>query len=137
MRRGNYSVEEEKEAFIRLYKAEYEGLMRYASAILRGRNSGKPVGGRAEEAVQEMFVFAWENRGDLLSCEKPAGWLYNALHYKVLELLREENKWTKRLLWLEEQYSEKDEFPIRLEVELDGIVTQEELDLLKRVYVDG
>ena len=137
MRSGNYDAEEEKEAFVGLYKAEYKGLMRYACAILRGRSNGRSINEQAEEAVQEMFLFAWENRGDLFSSEKPAGWLYNALHYKVLELLREEKKWTKRLLRLEELYSEPSEPHVRLEVEFDGIITSEEFNLLKRIYIDG
>lgn len=131
------SGKEDYEIFTKLYKTEYEGLLRYACAILKGRSNGNPVKGRAEEAVQEMFVFAWERRDELLSSEKPVGWLYNSLHYKVLELIREENKWTKRLLFLEDHETEKNEPHVSLNVELEGIISKEEYDLLKRIYMDG
>jgi len=84
--------------FYDLYCQEYEGLIRYASSILKIRDTAAPVNGRAEVAVQEMFAFAWERRDEVLASPKPAGWLYNALYYKVLELLREENKWNRILM---------------------------------------
>ena len=82
-----------------LYKTEYQGLLRYAAVTLRNHGSRySSVSGRAEEAVQEMFAFAWENREKLLACESPSGWLYKSLYYKVLELLDEDRTWTKRIM---------------------------------------
>lgn len=137
MHKAKYSHEDEIEAFTNLYKSEYEGLIRYACALLKGRSNSMPIIGRAEEVVQEMFVFAWDKREDLFSSEKPVGWLYNTLHYKVLELLRAENKWTKRLLLLESQHSNACESHIELEVEFKGIITRDEFNLLKRIYIEG
>lgn len=125
------------EQFHRLFETEYAGLLRYASATLKVRSGGTPVNGKAEVAVQEMFVFAWENREEVLASEQPVGWLYKALYYKVLEILRDENKWKKNLLRYQQNYLPPAESHISLETELAGIISKEEFELLWHIYVEG
>ena len=92
-------TDQEAEAIIqKIYEAEYEKLVRCAISYLKVGNNKAHVVSRAEDVVQDMFALAWERRRDVLSSEKPVGWLYITLQYKAKELLREENKWIKQYL---------------------------------------
>lgn len=125
------------EIFHHLFEQEYEGLIRYASAILRVRTKNAPVNGRAEVAVQEMFVLAWDRRDEVLSSKQPVGWLYKALYYKVLEVLKAENQWKKRLIRYRENYVPPVPEHISLNVNFDGLVPKKDFDLLCRMYIEG
>ena len=128
---------EEKPCFEDLFKAEYQGLLRFAAVTLRTRGSRYvSVSGRAEEAVQEMFAFAWENRADLYASERPVGWLYRALFFKILEILREDRAWMKRVMKMSEHCGPSGE-SFHLKAELTSILSEEEYQLLKRLYLDG
>lgn len=129
--------EHEKKIFHDMFIQEYIGMLRYASALLKIRDSGAPVNGRAEDAVQETFALAWDRRSEVLSKEKPVGWLYKALQYKVMELLKEENRWVKRLLRYEQFYVPPAGPHISLSTELDGLVPKEDFDLLCKIYLEG
>lgn len=118
--------------FEALYKAEYPGLLRYASIIFLKREGHSSME-KAEEAVQEMFVLAWDKRQKLLSSENPAGWLYKALYYTILNTLKEEARWTKRLEQAKQICTESH---FDSDLELDGIVSQADYTLLKMLYVD-
>lgn len=131
-------TDQEAEAIIqKIYEAEYEKLVRCAISYLKVGNNKAHVVSRAEDVVQDMFALAWERRRDVLSSEKPVGWLYIALQYKAKELLKEENKWIKRLLRYEQFYVQPTEPYISLELELDGLVAKEDFDLLYKFYVVG
>lgn len=133
----NGTDQEAEEIFHRFFVEEYEKLIRCAGIYLRAYDQRKPINGRSEITVQEMFTLAWERRQEVLSKEKPIGWLYNALQYKVMELLREENRWAKLLLRYEQQNMKPAEEPISLEVEFAGLVPDEDLELLYRIYLYG
>jgi len=120
-----------------IFENEYEKMVGCAISYLALKNSGAQIKSKAEVAVQEMFALAWERRQEVLSCEKPIGWMYEAIGYKVKELLREENKWEKRLRRYKEFYIPPTGPHIELEFELGGIVPKEDLDLLYRIYVEG
>lgn len=131
-------TDQEAEKIIhKIYEDEYEKLVRCAAAYLKARNDGLHVYGRAEDTVQELFVLVWERREDVLSSEKPVGWLYKALAYKAKAMLREDNKWTKRLLRYERFYVKPAEPDIDLELDLKGLVPKEDFDLLYSFYVMG
>jgi len=123
--------------FQKLYEEQYSGLNRFACSLLKSKRPGQPVEGRAEVAVQETFVSAWENWDKVLMCDPPAGWLYKALRYKVKEIFKEEYRWTKLLLRFESLYCEPTEEHISLETEFEGIISQDEFCLLSRIYLDG
>lgn len=125
--------------FENIYRTEYTAMIRYATIILKAHGSKYvSADGRAEEAVQEMFAFAWENRKKLLESDSPTGWLYKVLYYKVRELLNEDKKWAKRLLKMSEFSHEKeDSEKFHLRVEMEGIISDEDYRLLSRLYLDG
>ena len=121
-----------------LYKTEYQGLLHYAAVTLRSHGSHYScVSDRAEEAVQEMFAFAWENCERLFACKSPTGWLYKSLYYKVLELLYEDRTWTKRIMQMSERYGDGTEGNFQLRAELADLIPEEDYLLLKRLYLDG
>ena len=131
-------IDEMETQFERLYKTEYQGLLRYAAVTLRNHGSHySSVSGRAEEAVQEMFAFAWENRERLFACESPAGWLYKSLYYKALESLDEDRTWTKRTMQMSERRDEGPAGNFQLRAELADLIPGEDYLLLKHLYLDG
>lgn len=133
----NGTDQEAKEIFHDFFQQEHEKLTRCAIVYLKLKIPGAHVSDRAEDIVQEMFALAWERREEVLSSEKPVGWLYEALYYKVKEHLNEENKWVKRLYRYKEFYVPPTEPHISLEFELDKIVPKEDFDLLYKIYVVG
>lgn len=131
-------TDQEAEILIRnIYVHEYEKLVRCAASYLRAKNNQSLMLNRAEDVVQEMFALAWERRQDVLSSEKPVGWLYIALQYKAKELLKEENKWIKRLMKYEQFYVQPAEPYISLELELEDLVSKEDFNLLHKLYIEG
>lgn len=133
----NGTDQEAREIFHDFFQQEYEKLTRCAIIYLKLKIPGAHVSDWAEDIVQEMFSLAWERREEVLSSEKPVGWLYEALHYKVKEHLNDENKWVKRLCRYREFYVPPAEPHISLEIELGGIVPKEDFDLLYKIYVMG
>lgn len=133
----NGTDQEAKEIFHGFFVQEYEKLIRCAIIYLKLKRTDANLMDKAEDVVQEMFFQAWKDRQDVLSKEKPIGWLYEALQYKVKEYLREENKWEKRLRRYKEFYVSPPEPHINLKCELDGIISKEDLDLLYKKYVIG
>lgn len=129
--------QEARKLFHDFFESEYEKMIRCAGLMLRARDSNAAVNGRAEVAVQETFALAWERREEVLSREQPVGWLYCALRYKVREILKEENRWTKRLLLYESQRDWYEDPQVSLDVEYDGIVPKEDFKLLCRIYIEG
>lgn len=125
------------EIFHDFFKEEHEKLIHCAVAYLGLKHTGAHVFSRAEDVVQEMFAFAWEHRAEVLSSEKPVGWLYKALYYKVKELLREENMWEKRLRRYQAYYVPPAHSNQELKMELESVVSTEDFDLLYKIYVLG
>ena len=128
------------EEFEQIYKENYEGFIRYANVVFKACGAEcVSVSGRAEEAVQEMCAFAWENRDRMAASPSPIGWMYTTLQYKVKEFLREDRLWTKRIMQISEQYGGKDgeTYDFRLKAELEDILRQDDYLLLKRLHLDG
>ena len=84
-----------------LFRTHYRDLRRYAIAVLRKR-TGNADADRAEEAVQETFAVAWNKADALLASPSPVGWLYKTLFHVLRNMLREDHRWTMRLLKLQE-----------------------------------
>lgn len=129
--------QEAEEIIQEIYESEYEKLVRCAILYLKKGDNKAHVLSRAEDVVQETFALAWKRRVDVLSSEKPVGWLYNALQYEAKTFLKEENKWIKRLLRYEQFYIEPPEPCVSLEFELGDLISKEDFDLLYRFYVAG
>lgn len=134
------SIDQEAEAIIRgIYDAEYPKLVRCAASYLKIRNDALHVLNRAEDVVQETFALAWERREEVLSKENRVAWMYSTLQYKAKEILREENKWIKRLVQYEKFYHQPaDPYDnLELRLELEGLVSKKDFDLLYKHYVGG
>lgn len=128
---------EAREIFQNFFREEHEKLIYCATSYLKLKHTEGNMTSRAEDVVQEMFAFAWERRGEVLSSEKPVGWLYKALYYKVKELLREENMWEKRLRRYREHYISATNSLQEWKLELEEVVSREDFDLLYKIYVMG
>ena len=73
--RGEKKVNQKE--FEHLYEKHAQNLRKY----LRGRIREEDV----EDVLQEVFYLAWKKRELLRECENPAGWLFNATKFKILE----------------------------------------------------
>ena len=126
------------EEFEQIYKENYDRFLRYAATIFRACGPYNiSADGRAEEAVQEMCAFAWEHRDKMSEAEFPVRWMFRVLYYKVRELLRDEQTWTKRMQQISEQFCEEDVNDFRLKVELEDLIPSKDYLLLKHLYLDG
>lgn len=131
---GIPSPEQQIEA---LFRAHYSKLIQYAQIIL-SRNAQCKEPGHAEDAVQEAFAIAWAKREALFASPNPAGWLYNTVNNVVRNLIRADQQWAARLLQAQNQLSQLPfQPPPGADLELEGLVSQEDLDLLKRLYWEG
>lgn len=129
--------QEAEKIFRTIYDDEYEKLVRCAASYLRVISNKPYVLNKAEDVVQETFALAWKHRTIVLAKESPVGWMYKALQYKAREMMREENKWTKRLIRYSQYHAAPVEVYVSLELELDGLVPKADFDLLHRFYIEG
>lgn len=130
--------QEVNDLFEELFKKNYYGLLRFANITLNNHGGRYvSVSGRSEEAVQELFAFAWERREDLLKSKSMVGWLYEALHYKVLEMLNQDRLWTKRLLQVSEGITGVAGPSFQLKAELSDLLPTKDYELLRKLYLEG
>lgn len=71
----------EETAFERLFRAWYPPLARYAIRLTGDQDRG-------EDAVQEVFVALWKNRGALPAAEALSAYLHRAVRNRALNQLR-------------------------------------------------
>ncbi len=130
--------EDAKLRFYQLYQDHYRAMLRYAMTIFSARGSSDPGDGRAEEAVQEAFAYAWTHRDDLFGSPNPGGWLFKVLYYKVLERVKEETKWARNIRAVEElAAAARAPDPCdQVEDGLQGLLSEEDHRLLRRLYVE-
>lgn len=63
------------------------------------------------------------------------GWLYNTVNNVVRNMIRADQQWASRLLQAQAALSHQPfQPPPGADLELEGLVSQEDLDLLKRLY---
>lgn len=130
------------ELFHKLYNNYYAKMLRYATAIFNTRGASDLGDGRAEEAVQEAFAYAWVNQDKLFSSPNPEGWLFKVLYYKVLERIRDENKWTRNIQYIEQFWGHQQTDDPYLQADntdnsLQEIISDEDYTLLTKLYIDG
>ena len=128
-----------QELFHELYSNYYTKMLRYATAIFNTRGASNLGDGRAEEAVQEAFAFAWVNQDKLFSSPNPEGWLFKVLYYKVLERIRDESKWTRNIQCIEQfwEHQQTDDPYLQDDNSLQEILSDEDYKLLTKLYIDG
>lgn len=134
----HFHRDKDEQRFEELFKTEYKGLLRYAASVFKRHGSQYvSASGRAEEAVQETFSFAWEERETLLSCSSPTGRLYKILYYKVMEMLDTDRTWAKRLMQISERAGGPESNDFQLKAELESIIPENDYRLLKQLYLGG
>lgn len=126
-----------EEVFDHYFQTYYTKLWRQAQSIL-ARHTDRKDPDRAHEAVQEVFLIAWEKPKEFLGSLSPVGWLVNTMKYVVRNMVREDQRWNARLLKFQEHLDRDAVHPAPgADLELEGLIPPEELDLLKRLYLDG
>ena len=121
------------EQYVRQY---HKDLLRFASHLLRQNLHNLDVD-QAEDLVQETLTIAWERRETFLASPSPAGWLYQTLKNVLRNAIRQEQRWTIRLLQAQQVAPTDVLPPPGGDLELEGFVPDEDLDLLKRLYLHG
>ena len=126
-----------EEIYGHYFQTYYTRLWRLAQRIL-ARHTGRSDPDRAAEAVQEAFLVAWEKPKDFLGSVSPVGWLVNALKNVLRNMLREDQRWHARLRQVQDALDHTAVHPAPgADLELEGLIPPEELDLLKRLYLNG
>lgn len=130
----NTPMEEVFDHYVQTY---YTRLWRQAQSIL-ARHTGRKDPDRAAEAVQEVFLVAWKKPREFLGSPSPVGWLVNTLKFVLQNMLREDQRWHARLQEFQAHLDRDAVQPAPgADLELEGLIPPEELDLLKRLYLDG
>lgn len=126
-----------EEVFAHYFQTYYTKLWRYAKEILF-RHTGQADPDRGAEAVQEVFLIAWQKPTEFLGSSSPVGWLMNTLKNVLRNMIREDQRWVARLQRFRDSLDREGLYPAPgADLELQGHIPEEELDLLKRLYLDG
>ena len=113
-------------SFENLFRKYYSDLCSYALTYLEGRDE-------AEDAVQDVFVYLWDNREVIVLESSVKSYLYSAVKHRALNMLKHkivERNHSRRLVeYLEEMaqeaYSEEEEKQLeRIRQALDGLPEQ-------------
>ena len=125
------------EQFELIYRENYRALRSYALMHLHTSTGHRNID-LAEEAVQIAAVAAMENLDKILCHPEPQKWLFKTLYFVLKNLIRQEQKNLFRLLQLEEldrqghaHHAPGDD------LDLDGLISPREMDLLRRLYLEG
>ena len=126
-----------EEVFDHYFQTYYAKLWRYAKEILF-RHTGQPDPDRSAEAVQEAFLTAWQKPKEFLGSSSPVGWLLHTLKNVLRNMLREDQRWAARLQQFQDSLDSGALHPAPgADLELEGHIPEEELTLLKRLYLEG
>lgn len=109
----------------RLFLAHYETLLYYAGLLLSNPDL-------AQDAVQATFEAAYRKAQVLRACPSPEAWLYGAVKNEIRQIRRTQARFTALP---EEEGAE--EMGLDVETLYAGIVSPEDLALLRQVYVEG
>ena len=133
----SYTDDEAEKRFQEIFYLQYENMLRYAKTIFRSKGAPDAGDGRSEDAVQEAFAFAWKHHREMFDSPEPLGWLYKVLSYKVLEHLRAENMWLKKIRRCEKSALEPSDPFKHVDEDIQDIVSDVDYVLLKKLYLDG
>ena len=124
---------EEQEFLERVYKEMCPHLMRYAMASIKDWD-------QAEDAVQEVFRISCLKIKDLMNSPNYKGWLVNALKYVMRDQQRLKAKYVGiicKLMALETDKPKAAELHLSVDLLYEDIIVSEDLNLLKRLYIEG
>lgn len=131
---------EEQKWLETLYRENYTQMRSLASLLFT--KNGLPDAARtlSHDAVQEVFILAIRKWAQVAKAEDPVKWLYAALHFKILNMVK--NEWYKK-----ERSSDKEAEDILdptdfynaadLRMTLQSSITPEEYQLLGQLYLAG
>lgn len=122
--------------FAELYKNEYDSLKRRATSCLAVY--GEDAVAYADDVVQLACLKALElGEKGFASKPKPVGWLYKAVALTAKEINRENKRWRQRLMKMSDRIFTGTGVEYQLKIELQGLMSDEEFLLLKRLYIDN
>ena len=116
-----------KEEFSVIYLAHYDAMKRYAARAFYA--AGRPDPQRVQDAVQETFRILWEKPASYRNSPSPDGWLYVTLSNTIKNQLRQDNRQAKLLLKVQAAWPEEVHPAPGADLELEGFVPQEDLEL--------
>lgn len=125
--------------FSHLFHTYHKPVFLYLRALL-ARRGHPPDPHLLEDLTQEAFTVLWEKQESFLASPNPIGWLYVTAANLARNQLRTQQRWAARLAQVEPEFLEAQPDPRPLEaglLYLEGVVAPEELDLLRRVYLEG
>ena len=129
---GWYLNQAQKMQVEQIWNTQAEQLQQMALRLVRDPES-------AEEIVQQVFLSACQKSDQLLACANPSSWLCRTLYCKVLIVFckrrREKGYITLEAIEQEAAYWMDD--LIDLHTLYDGVVPYEDLELLRRAYVEN
>ena len=114
----------------KLYCSELKKLIRAANLKLRNYQT-------AEDMAQDVFVLAQEKREALMSHPEPERWLLNVLRKKLMHEFRARSKFMGALIELEARARSEEFADNEFKSELFDCLTEEEIEMLKLIWVDG
>jgi RNA polymerase sigma factor (sigma-70 family) len=121
----------EKEFIENLYFEMFPLLFSVARSHIRNLH-------RAEELAQEVFQIALERIDAIMLSPNPEGWLQNTLKNIILHELRARKQLAEMLVEIETlTENELSGSQNNLLLEVQSVLTQEEWDILKRIYIEG
>ena len=92
---------------------------------------------RAEDAVQLTYEKVWMKKEELLTKDDPIAWFYAVLKNTVRELSRDDMRWQMHMNQIVVLMVTTGGTEFVLRAELKSMMTDEELQLMKRLYING
>lgn len=119
----------------KLFREYYRELTIHAYCLLDDWNM-------AHEAAQETFHIACEKTDDLMNSPNPIGWLKNTAKNVVRNMIRARERQARLLRSFEELHTDDIRFSYQMRSrfrigDLKGHITDEDLFLLRRIFIDG
>lgn len=130
--KGSYLNEAQKTQVEHILHAEQARLQQIAMRLLRDPAI-------AEEVVQQVFLSACQKSEQMLSSSNHSSWLSRTLYCKVLRVFWERRRERGRMEFedIEQETAYWIDDLLDLHTLYDGVVPYEDLELLRRAYVEN
>lgn len=124
--------------FNQLFHTYHKPVFLYLRTLL-ARRGHPPDPHLVEDLTQEAFTILWEKQESFLASPNPIGWLYVTAANLARNQLRTQQRWPPAWpRWIRNFWRPADPRPLEAGLlHLEGVVAPEELDLLRRVYLEG
>lgn len=117
-----------------LHQEKYDEFVGYAARCFRAY--GPSAIHRAEDAVQISYEKVWLKRNELITKDNPVAWFYGILKRTIQELYKDDMRWQKHIGQIVVLMVTTGGTEFVLRSELKSMMTDEEFQLLKRLYID-